>query len=81
MLSSLSGLEVDHQHERGRLDNRQIGRAELGHYQGGPIAGLRVAVSLGTSDSLIGQRKMMSLSDLATGLIAVFVLLNLTTVG
>jgi hypothetical protein len=36
---------------------------------------------LGTSDSLIGQRKMMSLSDLATGLIAVFVLLNLTTVG
>ena len=30
----LSGLEVDHQHERGRLDNRQIGRAKLGHYQG-----------------------------------------------
>jgi hypothetical protein len=31
----LSDLEVDHQHERGRLDNRQIGRAKLGHYQGG----------------------------------------------
>jgi hypothetical protein len=31
----LSGLEVDHQRERGRLDNRQIGRAKLGHYQGG----------------------------------------------
>jgi hypothetical protein len=31
----LSGLEVDHQHERGRLDKRQIGRAKLGRYHGG----------------------------------------------
>ena len=31
----LSGLEVDHQHERGRLDKWQIGRAKLGPYHGG----------------------------------------------
>jgi hypothetical protein len=53
----LSGLEVDHQHERGRLDNRQIGWAKSGHYPGGPIAGLRVGVSLGTSDSCLARER------------------------